>query len=216
VKAAPGLEAWKMNNLLLSALTLPHVDGETLEEYAKRVKADAEEQGKKAREKGTIIHGQLERFYLGESIDQEYAGICSDVDMLLSGRYGITRLNVEAEKSFATDYGYGGKVDLVCRDKNIVVDFKTTEFTLDGKGNTMKKGKKEKLHWPDHVVQLAAYREGVMMHTANVLNVFVSTLDGSVHVHEWDDEDVCNGMTEFLLLHNLWRHTKKYDPVMGE
>ena len=51
--AKPGLEAWKNRQLLESALTLPQLATETLDEYADRVIEDAKAQSLKARERGT-------------------------------------------------------------------------------------------------------------------------------------------------------------------
>src|SRR6266576_1528215 len=46
--AAPGLEQWKLRQMLHAALTLPRHDGETLDEFSERVISDSQEQGKKA------------------------------------------------------------------------------------------------------------------------------------------------------------------------
>src|SRR6185369_1021896 len=41
--AAPGLEAWKQDQLLLAALTLPRLDGESEKSWLSRVKTDSED-----------------------------------------------------------------------------------------------------------------------------------------------------------------------------
>src|SRR6266436_7275945 len=44
VAAKPGLETWKAQQLLQSALTLPRIEGETLDAYALRVIEDSKAQ----------------------------------------------------------------------------------------------------------------------------------------------------------------------------
>ena len=60
VAAAPGLEAWKRKQILLAAMTLPAVPGESVDDYARRVQADADAQGEAARALGTQIHAEIE------------------------------------------------------------------------------------------------------------------------------------------------------------
>jgi len=59
--AAPGLENWKRQQLLLSAMTLPRIDGEGEDSFARRVIQDSETQSKAARELGTTIHTCIEK-----------------------------------------------------------------------------------------------------------------------------------------------------------
>lgn len=56
------LEQWKINNAIMAALTLPKLPDEGLDAYYDRVKADAEEEGKKARKMGTDIHDCIEQY----------------------------------------------------------------------------------------------------------------------------------------------------------
>ena len=127
VKAAPGLERWKINQAIDSALTLPMNDGESLDAYKLRVLADASEQGRKAAEYGTYIHGVLESFYATGNVHKEHTDIVCAVDKMITAVCG----NQEwcAEKSFASTLGYGGKVDL--HSPNWIIDFKTKEFSED-------------------------------------------------------------------------------------
>ena len=47
VMAKPGLEQWKLNQVLMAALTMPRVEGETEPEYISRIIRDSKEQGYK-------------------------------------------------------------------------------------------------------------------------------------------------------------------------
>ena len=56
---APGLNNWKENQVLLSALTLPRIEGESEDVWVERIKADAKETAKKAADRGTQIHAWI-------------------------------------------------------------------------------------------------------------------------------------------------------------
>lgn len=64
--ATPGLERWKRQQVLLSALTLPRMDGETEEAWLARVELDWQEQGRQAADRGTEIHAAIESHFAGE------------------------------------------------------------------------------------------------------------------------------------------------------
>jgi precorrin-2 methylase len=64
--AAPGLQIWMQQQVLLAALTLPKVAGESEKEYLDRIITDSQEQARKARERGTAIHAAIQGFYQGE------------------------------------------------------------------------------------------------------------------------------------------------------
>ena len=63
VLAAPGLERWKQNQVLLAALTLPSIEGETPDEFEKRIWQDANEHGRAAAELGTAIHAAVMNYF---------------------------------------------------------------------------------------------------------------------------------------------------------
>ena len=63
--ASPGLEAWKINQMMLAALTLPRGEGEGEESFIKRIQADSKEHARKAAERGTQVHTAIEQFFDG-------------------------------------------------------------------------------------------------------------------------------------------------------
>lgn len=69
--AAPALERWKRNQLLLAALTLPRHDGESEADWLKRVEQDWQEEGRAAADKGSAIHAAIEQHFRGEIPDEE-------------------------------------------------------------------------------------------------------------------------------------------------
>jgi len=64
--AKPGLSNWLQQQVLLAALTLPRIAGETEENWLERVMSDSKSTGRDAMDRGTQMHGVLERFYRGE------------------------------------------------------------------------------------------------------------------------------------------------------
>jgi hypothetical protein len=203
VIAAPGLERWKQNQILFAAATLPVIEGEGIDSWCKRVIEDAGEHGKEAREKGTAIHGAIERNFLGQ--DHDFKDEVCAVGRLLQ-ELGI--IHVSTEKSFISPLGYGGKVDFEGVDSKgnpVVIDFKTTDF----KG----KGKK---HWPEMIMQLAAYSRGIGVQGARMINIFISrNLEKpEVDFYEWTEQECADGLRKFDLALEFWQLDKGYRPAI--
>src|SRR5215475_13596650 len=66
VLAKPGLDAWKIEQGILSALTLPRLAGEELGAFAHRVVEDMGEQVEKAADFGSAIHAACEVYTLNK------------------------------------------------------------------------------------------------------------------------------------------------------
>ena len=201
IKANPGLQKWKMDNLLMAALTLPKIEGETLEDFAKRIEVDANDQATKARDLGTEIHGSLERAYLGQSYPLIHTPHVSSTMNAISEHFGEQEWS--AEKSFASPLGYGGKIDL--SSKNIVIDFKTSAFSDAAK----KEG------YDEYIMQLVAYAYGLGMNPGEfrTANVLVSTsVPGLVKIIEYTQEEMDTAWEKFKCLLRFWQLDKQYFP----
>lgn len=189
--ASPGLDAWKQQQVLHAALTLPLIQGESEEAYLDRIMKDSKETGRKASERGTALHAAIEGYYAGQQVSGEYAphieGVRTAIDLHFGSHQWIP------EKSFATKLGFGGKLDL-CGGGG-VLDIKSKEFGPDA----LPKG------YDEHLMQLAAYRMGVNAPSARCANVFVSvTKPGLVHIVEWSEEDLQRGWKMFCGLLDFW------------
>src|SRR5690348_3246640 len=55
----PALERWKIEQALMAALTLPRLDGEDDGAFLTRAREDAQEQSRKAADRGTAIHAAI-------------------------------------------------------------------------------------------------------------------------------------------------------------
>lgn len=188
--ASPGLENWKLEQMLLAALTLPKLDGEPEQEFLKRVRADSKEHARMAAERGTAVHASIEGFYEGKGLG-DYPKHTEAVKTALEARYGARTWI--AEKVFASGYGFGGKLDLCC--EAAIIDVKTKEFSPDD----LPKG------YDEHLMQLAAYRMGMDLPRAACGNLFVSVSHpGLVHLVEWSEDDLQRGWKMFAGLLDFW------------
>ena len=60
IKAKPGLDAWKLEQAILSSLTLPRGGEETTDAFVRRVVTDMDQQSTQAAAWGTRIHEECE------------------------------------------------------------------------------------------------------------------------------------------------------------
>jgi hypothetical protein len=179
--AAPGLERWKQLNVLHAALTLPIIQGEPEEQYLNRIMRDSQEEGKKASERGTVIHTALE----GNDFTGPYGKhVQSTNDAMIEWLGGQQEWVNEA--SFAHPLGFGGKCDSYC--PLAVIDYKTTEKDLE----TIKT-------WDEHALQLASYRQGLHLPAARCAIVYVH-IDGPAKVIEIEEEALARGWEMFKAL----------------
>lgn len=191
VAAKPGLDRWKQEQVLLAALTLPKIDAESDDEYIIRILDDSKDAARSAADAGTDIHASIEAFYRGETRDRHQEHV-KGVIKVLDGYFG--QQPWVAERSFAHEAGYGGKVDLHAPE--LVVDVKTKDFTdpsrVDG--------------YDEHVMQLAAYRVGLGMPNARCANLFVSrSQPGLCVIKEWTPAQILNGWMMFNSLLTFWQ-----------
>jgi len=195
----PALTAWKVDQALMAALTLPRIDGESLDAFKKRAAQDARQHSIDAADEGTRIHAAIESYFMGDdSYNRKYDDHVIAVADALVGVFG-GNVNWLPEKSFCSPLGYGGKVDLHCT--GAVVDFKTKDFGPDDKV----------VAYDEQIMQLDAYRHGLGYPTATMANVYVSrSHPGEVRViiHENGDH-----FERFKLLLQYWKLSKNYDPT---
>ncbi|MEY2743609.1 MAG: hypothetical protein RL310_518, partial [Actinomycetota bacterium] len=111
---------------------------------------------------------------------------------LLNRAYG--KQDWISEKSFCHPQGFGGKVDLHCQIA--VIDIKTKAF---GPGD-------DPVGYDEHLMQLAAYRSGLILPGASCANLFVSTTHPNlVSLYEWTQADLDRGWRMFEALLTFWQ-----------
>lgn len=195
--AKPALDRWLRNQLLLAALTLPRKEGEPESDWLARVEQDSQAQGKAAADRGTAIHGAIEKYYRRGGLDTTFA------DHVLNTSLEIERSCPDqvwsAERSFASPLGYGGKVDL--HSDEWVIDLKTKDGDLS----------KVEVY-DDHALQLSAYRRGLKVDKARCGIVFVSRDIPVAKFVEIPEEDLVRGLNMFDCLLGYWQAKNKYWP----
>jgi hypothetical protein len=222
--AKPGLEAWKIEQGILAALTLPRAEGEDLGLFAKRVVADMNQEVEKAADFGTAIHHACE-LYAREKItptDPKLIPFFESWQRWFDEN--VERVECLEKVVVAADYGFAGRVDMIAKLKHIgwaVVDFKTQKVKRGAKGEPKPAFYET---WP---LQLAAYYYAAMLDAAKPITALVSVVvdsaqPGPVHVRDWgeggqwyDGYNVKLGeyLRYFLAALELWKYAKGYNPA---
>lgn len=188
----PALTKWKIEQHLRTAFECVV---EQIDEFIQVVIAATRKRLDEAPDLGSAIHGAIERCLQGkEYTHQEHVA-----GALKAVREWCGSKTYNVEKSFAHPLGYGGKVDL--HIPGFILDFKTKEFASDNLPSV----------WPNHSMQLAAYREGLGMPAARCAIIFVSTLEpGLTHTVEIPENELQRGWRMFRALLAYWQEDKKY------
>lgn len=198
----PALVRWQIEQALMSALTLPRLEGEDDGAFLARAREDSQQQAKKAAERGTAIHAALQGYFEGQPCAAEYLPFVMPVRDYLAQRFG--ECEWVAESSFAHPLGYGGKCDLRDLRGLANVDFKCKDFGPEKPAR--------ELAWPEHCMQLVAYADGFGTPDATCVNIFVSTrVPGLVVTREWDPQEISENREAFRCLLRLWQLRRGYD-----
>lgn len=217
ILAKPGLDAWKQEQAILSALTLPRREEETLDEFAKRVITDMTSEVGRAADLGSAVHAAIEGYAQGGWLpeDKQVARLFEPARQWFDAEVAQVH-SVEIAAGHAA-WGYAGRVDLVATLRSTgrptVIDFKTQKVRRDKDGNF-----KPILHdtWP---LQLEAYRQALASRDKGLANAAIaSVVIGStepvpVVVKQWDDADKPGFFRAFLAARDLWVWQKNYCPV---
>ena len=208
----PQLTKWKVNQVMLAALTLPKVDGETLDEFAIRIRQDAEEQAIEARNVGSEIHDDIEMIWTGFK-PVHHSEIAYAVVESIANKYPDEDFIAEA---YVSGDGYGGRCDL--HSENVCIDYKGKDITdeqwtkyqkflaWNGKG---RKPAMPKLAYDEHNMQLAAYAKSLCKPNPKLVNVFFDRkIAGRVIIIEHEK----NMFSKFQAALNLWQEMKEYKP----
>lgn len=204
LEAKPQLTQWLIHQSMLACLTLPRIDGEDDQTFMARALRDSRQQTSNAAIRGTYLHGLLEESVRHGRLptkatadDERYVRPVLDWLDISFPRYVWS-----VERSFACQLGYGGKLDLTGTHPTlapVVIDWKCKDYSDPTK----------RLHYDEHVTQLAAYAYGVGYENPRCLNVFMSsTVPGLMTPIEWSAKEIECGYQAFLALLSLWKLRK--------
>ena len=203
VIAKPALTNWLIGQGVWQALTLPRVAGETDDAFIRRAVEAHSETGRLAAERGTALHGALER---GDTTGQWAEHVTNTNAELLA--IGVDLSTAKVEHSFASPLGYGGKVD--AHGACWVLDFKSKDAIGDKTAKDFA--------YDEHAMQLAAYESGIYLSDdyPRLLNVFVGVKDAKVVIKEWTYAEAMRGWQLFLTAFKLWKLQHNYNPNQQE
>lgn len=204
LEAKPQLTNWLVTQGMLACLTLPRQADEDDQTFMSRALKDSRQQASNAATRGTYLHGLLEdsvrhgRLPAKATADDET--YVQPVLKWLKNHFDGYTWSVE--RSFACNLGYGGKLDLTGVHPtlpSVVIDYKCKDFNDPDK----------KLHYDEHVTQLAAYAYGLGYVSPRCVNLFISsTVPGLIVPVEWATDDIARGYKAFLALLSLWKCRK--------
>lgn len=197
VMAKPGLEQWKLEQMLLAAMTLPRDPAESETDYIQRIVHDSKESARTAADRGTHIHESIESHLAGKTTPVEHRSTVMAFHEEISAYFEVPfDYPWIVEAAFASPLGFGGKVDIHSTKVPIVIDTKTKDFGPHDKVDA----------YDEHLMQLAAYRHGLEMPEARCANVFVSrTHPGVIRIIEWRPDDLARGWEMFKHLLEFWK-----------
>lgn len=174
--------------------------GEEWDDYVKRIMYEADRHSKEAARRGGELHDTLEVYFKTGLLEKDQDFLLPVIDEI-HAKFGKTRKWI-SEMSFAHDYGYGGKLDLISEDGQYIIDFKTKTTDDIKKFYT----------YDEHMMQLSAYRTGTHNPGAKCFDLYFSTKKPKVlKLHEWTEEQLQEGFDMFSALLSYWKIANKYN-----
>lgn len=217
----PGLQYYFQRQMFEAVLRMEWQHGDDTDALFERCRTASKEHAASRAEAGTALHGAIEQFMRGELVsDKTYLPHIANI-VRATAQYGLDISKGDPEKSFAHPLGFGGKCDYHHRgnepkpldgstyadfDPGLVIDFKNKPTIEPDK----------KYGYDEHIMQLAAYREGLGIPNARCLNIFVGIEDKKVLILEWPEADLSDGWEQFKALLRVWQLRNKYTPTMQQ
>ena len=195
------LVRWQINQGIMAALTLPRKQGESDPEFVSRVVRDSKEQVEQAADKGTEIHGAVQRFIETGFVTPGHEESVEAAIRALEAVCGSQ--DWHSEKGVASLYGYGTKADL--SSDLWIVDIKTKD------GDQAKID--ETRLYDSHPMQLAATDHALGKHKRLAGILFLSrTHPRAARFVPAEQEAMDRGMGMFLSLLRYWQIKNQHRP----
>jgi len=192
--AAPGLQAWIIDQHLLACLTTERRIDESEADFIARLKRDAGEQAKKAADRGTTIHAWVQDGFEGGKLSAEAYKYYISAKNTLENAFNAD-IKWVCEQTFPGDK-YSGKVDL--HNDKYVIDIKTTEKDI----GTLKT-------WHEQAMQLAAYEQGLGGAKRECGILYINTLTADSILIMIPHDEIETGGKCFNALVDYWRAKNK-------
>jgi hypothetical protein len=202
VLAAPELDRWKQQQVLLASLTLPRQDMESDEDYCSRIMADAFKQVDDAADLGTRIHAVLEAYFQNfpypEDMDEYVAPVKKWAE------HNRVKFLQHELRLVSREVGYAGTTDALIEKDGVlhVLDFKSRKTRSDY----------DITPWSKEPMQIAAYAK--IVGAPRGVNLYISTTEPGRIGEAWYDEKTLDKEYEaFKHVVALWQHNNKYIPA---
>lgn len=214
----PALDRWKIEQAIMSALTLPRKDGEADDAFAKRVAEDMGEEARSAARIGTDLHGLMNvRLVTGQwpvDIKPELRPWAEMYEPWVASE--ITKTILSEEVLCNDEWGYAGTVDLIAETRQYglaVLDFKNQNVRETGPA-----------FYEEWLMQLFAYAAAwdpalpqFREKDTKVDNLISLALDRNKpcapYVKVWPASEWTLAWEKFKACMQLWCLWKEYDPI---
>jgi len=214
VASSDGLTNWRINETIKACMQNPYCAmGMDPKAWTDSIKKDASAKLDKASDRGKEIHGALEEYYKTGRVDKKdekiIVPVINSIQEIPSSQSGWV-----AEETFNYEGLFGGSVDLHTRDnwntgEGIIIDFKTKD----------KSDIKDLKGYVKDVQQLAAYRMGLGLPGARLINIYISVAEGCEGLHvvkEHTVGEIDSAWEMFKLLCQYWHLDNKVNPNCKE
>lgn len=206
----PGLEKWKVKQILLAMMRWPKKDDEATEPYFDRVIDEAFKQVDDAQDTGKGMHASMMAALQGRSIDEQYRPYVDKVFAFFD------REGIECQTSEQTivnhEFGFAGTMDFggMMRDMPLVLDWKTRK-TLPGKPI---------ISYEVQPMQVASYGATywAMRWNEGVLggNIYISSTEpGRIELIPYSVERMRMEWESFKHCCAIWQAIKGYNPLVA-
>ena len=200
--ASEPLVQYRERQVLMAALTLTREEGESDEAYCRRVMRDSREHAEKAADKGTDIHGRIEKEINRRGSEDPYVLAVGNLLWPIGGPW-LT------EHAAVSRWGYATKADLFLPPTvgitGYLVDLKTKDGRVDDLGT-----------YDQHHMQLAAtmFALGHIPGQFPCAILYVSRdVPGNAKLVPVEPDKLWEAMKMFLSLLIFWQVKNKHVPV---
>jgi hypothetical protein len=199
----PQLTSWKIEQAIMSSLTLPKEADETLETYARRVVKDSKESTTKAAEHGTKMHEQAENILMGRAV-------CKDEYLQPYIETFKKWADENVEKTYWCEKalvgaGYAGRCDAYVKLKGIgdaIVDLKNRKVNP-----------KYEPFYDTDCAQIFAYLSASENPRAAGVSIVLASNDSSkIMTKVWDKDELYQAGIAFCAMQKVWAWVKGYTP----
>ena len=201
VMAAPELDRWKQQQVLMASLTLSRIPNETDEAYCSRIMVDAFKQVEDAADLGTDIHKALENHFQGLPYDPTMDVYVAPV------KKWVAENNIKFIKHelrlVNPEVGYAGTTDALIEKDGVlhILDYKSRKTKAEYKITP----------WSKEPMQIAAYAN--IANAPRGVNLYISTTEpGRIGEAWYDEEQLTKEFDAFKCVAKLWQHMNNYTP----